>query len=44
MGEAGIKDYMKNVIGTGSVTYMPKIALPDEEYDAMTAYIASQAK
>lgn len=44
MGEAGIKDYMKNVIGTGSVAYMPKIALPDEEYDAIAAYIASQAK
>jgi hypothetical protein len=44
MGEAGIKDYMKNVIGTGSVPYMPKISLPDEEYDAMAAYIASQAK
>lgn len=44
MGEAGIKDYMKNVIGTGSIPYMPKIALPDEEYDAIAAYIASQAK
>jgi mono/diheme cytochrome c family protein len=35
---------MKNVIGTGSSPYMPKIALPDEEYDAIAAYIASQAK
>ncbi len=42
--EAGIKNYIKNVIGTGSSPYMPKIALPDNEYDAMAAYIASQAK
>ncbi|MBA3025626.1 MAG: cytochrome c [Sulfurimonas sp.] len=44
MGEEGIREYMKNVIGTGSSPYMPKIALPDEEYDAIAAYIASQAK
>lgn len=43
MGEEGIKNYMKTVIGTGSSPYMPKIALPDEEYDAMASYIASQA-
>jgi len=42
--EAGIKSYIKNVIGTGSSPYMPKIALPDEEYDAMAAWIATQAK
>lgn len=44
MGEDGIRDYMKNVIGTGASPYMPKIALPDEEYEAMAAYIASQAQ
>jgi len=44
MGEEGIKDYMKNVIGTGASQYMPQIALPDAEYDAMAAYIAEQAK
>lgn len=37
-----IKAYMKDVIGTGAVPYMPKIALPDEEYDAMAAWIAAQ--
>lgn len=42
--EAGIKSYIKNVIGTGASPYMPKIALPDEEYDAMAAWIASQSK
>lgn len=42
--EAGIKSYIKNVIGTGASPYMPKIALPDEEYDAMAAWIATQAK
>lgn len=44
MGEQGIKDYLMYVIGTGSSAYMPKIALPEEEYDAIAAYIASQAK
>lgn len=36
-----IKNYM-NVIGTGAIPYMPKIALPDEEYDAMAEWIAAQ--
>ncbi|MBN2769018.1 MAG: cytochrome c [Campylobacterales bacterium] len=38
---ASIKSYMQ-VIGTGSIPYMPKIALPDEEYDAMAEWIATQ--
>jgi mono/diheme cytochrome c family protein len=42
MGEVGLKAYMKGVIGTGSSPYMPKIALPDNEYDAMAAWIASE--
>ncbi len=37
-----IKSYMKDVIGQGLVPYMPKIALPDEEYDAMAAWLAAQ--
>lgn len=41
---ATINSYMKNVIGTGAVSYMPKIALPDEEYEAMAAYLASLSK
>ncbi|MDD5360227.1 MAG: cytochrome c [Sulfurovaceae bacterium] len=41
---ATINNYMKNVIGTGAVSYMPKIALPDEEYDAMAAWMATQVK
>ena len=36
-----IKNYM-HVIGTGAIPYMPKIALPDEEYDAMAEWIAAQ--
>jgi len=44
MGKEGIQDYMKYVIGTGSSAYMPKIALPDEEYDAIASYIASQVQ
>ncbi len=38
-----IKGYMKNVIGTGSIPYMPKIALPDDEYDAIATYLDVQA-
>jgi len=44
MGEAGVKAYMKSVIGMGASPYMPKIALPDNEYDAMAAWIASEYK
>jgi len=40
--EASIKAYMKDVIGTGAIPYMPKIALPDEEYDAIAAWLAAQ--
>ncbi len=37
-----IKSYMKDVIGTGAIPYMPKIALPDEEYDAIATWLAAQ--
>ncbi len=37
-----IKSYMKDVIGAGLVPYMPKIALPDEEYDAIATWLAAQ--
>jgi len=33
---------MKDVIGTGAIPYMPKIALPDEEYDAIATWLAAQ--
>lgn len=37
-----IKAYMQNVIGQGLIPYMPKIALPDEEYDAIATWLAAQ--
>lgn len=37
-----IKAFMSGVLGNGAVPYMPKIALPDAEYDAMAAWIATQ--
>lgn len=37
-----IKSYMKDVIGAGAIPYMPKIALPDEEYDAIATWLAAQ--
>lgn len=37
-----IKSYMKDVIGAGTIPYMPKIALPDEEYDAIATWLAAQ--
>ena len=39
---ATIKDFMQNSLATGAIPYMPKIALPDEEFDAMAAWIATQ--
>ncbi|MDX1809621.1 MAG: cytochrome c [Sulfurospirillaceae bacterium] len=41
---ATIKAFLKNSLGTGSIPYMPKIALPDDEYDAMATWIATQNK
>jgi mono/diheme cytochrome c family protein len=38
---ASVKSYMQ-IIGTGAIPYMPKIALPDEEYDAMAEWVATQ--
>ena len=37
-----IKVFMQSALATGSIPYMPKIALPDEEFDAMAAWIATQ--
>ena len=36
--------YMKDVIGTGSIAYMPKIVLPDDEYDAIATWLVEQNK
>ena len=36
-----IKGYL-HAIGAGGYNYMPKIALPEEEYDAMAEWIAAQ--
>ena len=37
-----IKTFMKSSLATGAIPYMPKIALPDEEFGAMAAWIATQ--
>lgn len=37
-----IKTFMQSSLATGSIPYMPKIALPDEEFEAMAAWIATQ--
>ena len=37
-----IKDFMQTSLATGAIPYMPKIALPDHEFDAMAAWIATQ--
>jgi len=37
-----IKTYMQYTIGTGAIPYMPKISLPEEEFDAMAAWIESE--
>ncbi|MEJ2499899.1 MAG: cytochrome c [Campylobacterales bacterium] len=39
---ATIKAFMQGALATGSIPYMPKIDLPDEEFDAMAAWIATQ--
>lgn len=39
---ATVKAFMQSALATGSIPYMPKIALPDEEFDAMAAWIATQ--
>ncbi|WP_418185259.1 c-type cytochrome [Aliarcobacter vitoriensis] len=37
-----IKSYMQFSLATGVVPYMPKISLPEEEFDAMATWIESQ--
>lgn len=37
-----IKLFMQGSLATGAIPYMPKIALPDAEFDAMAAWIATQ--
>ncbi|RBQ29628.1 c-type cytochrome [Aliarcobacter lanthieri] len=37
-----IKSYMQFSLATGAVPYMPKISLPEEEFDAMATWIESQ--
>jgi len=37
-----IKSFMQYSLATGAIPYMPKISLPDEEFDAMAAWIESQ--
>jgi hypothetical protein len=37
-----IKTFMQGSLATGAIPYMPKIALPDEEFEAMAAWIATQ--
>lgn len=39
-----IKSFMQSSLATGSIPYMPKIDLPDDEFDAMAAWIYSQSK
>ena len=39
-----IKSFMESSLKTGAIPYMPKIDLPDDEYDAMAAWIYSQSK
>lgn len=40
--KVAVKAFLKNSLGTGSIPYMPKIALPDDEYDAMATWIVTQ--
>lgn len=42
--KAALVSYMKDVIGTGSIPYMPKIVLPDDEYDAIATWLVEQNK
>jgi hypothetical protein len=42
--QATIKSFMETSLKTGAIPYMPKIDLPDNEYDAMAAWIYSQSK
>lgn len=37
-----IKAFLQGSLAVGAIPYMPKIALPDEEFDAMAAWIATQ--
>src|SRR5690606_33933340 len=37
-----IKTFMQYSLATGAIPYMPKISLPDEEFDAMATWIESQ--
>lgn len=37
-----IKGFMQSSLATGAIPYMPKIALPEEEFDAMATWIATQ--
>ena len=37
-----IKTFMQTSLATGAIPYMPKIALPEAEFDAMAAWIATQ--
>ncbi|UFS62601.1 cytochrome c [Sulfurimonas sp. HSL-3221] len=37
-----IKAFMQGSLATGAIPYMPKIDLPDAEFDAMAAWIATQ--
>ncbi|MBD3801582.1 MAG: c-type cytochrome, partial [Campylobacterales bacterium] len=39
---ATVKAFMQGALATGSIPYMPKIDLPDAEFDAMAAWIATQ--
>ncbi|MBN2894393.1 MAG: cytochrome c [Campylobacterales bacterium] len=39
---ATIKTFMQTSLATGAIPYMPKIALPEAEFDAMAAWIATQ--
>ncbi len=39
-----IKSFMQGSIATGAIPYMPKLKLPDQEFDAMAAWIATKAK
>ncbi len=39
---ATIKGFMQSSLAKGAIPYMPKIALPDAEFDAMATWIATQ--
>jgi cytochrome c2 len=39
-----IKSFMQYSLAIGAIPYMPKINLPDEEFDAMATWIESQVK